>query len=128
MSQKRALAGTVHHVSFRVDNLEDALEFYEDALGCERLARPDIAVKGAWLQAGSTQIHLIETPRSSATGTPPDRINPVANHVAFLTENLEETQTALQDRGYVVEGGPSPLVRQIFVRDPSGNMIEFAPA
>ena len=127
MTETKRLAGTVHHVSFRVDDLEEALVFYQDALGCPRLPRPDIPVRGAWLQAGDTQIHLIESPSSAETGVPPDRISPVANHVAFLTEDLDATAEALKEKGYAVEYGPSPLVRQIFVRDPTGNMIEFAP-
>ena len=128
MTRNRTLAGTVHHVSFRVDNLEQALFFYESVLGCKRIPRPNIPVRGAWLQAGDTQIHLIETPASEETGTPPSQINPVANHVAFLTEDLEETEKHLKIKGFPVSHGPSTDVRQIFVRDPTGNLIEFAPA
>ncbi|MFC3052838.1 VOC family protein [Kordiimonas pumila] len=128
MSKTSALVGTVHHVSFRVDDLDAALEFYEGVLGCTRLYRPEeITVKGAWLQAGDSQVHIMEVPSSSATGTPPDQINPVANHVAFLTSDIDAAEAALKAHGYEVQHGPTTVVKQIFVRDPSGNMIELAP-
>lgn len=127
MVQMPALVGTVHHVSFRVDDLEAALAFYQDVLGCRRIPRPDaINVPGAWLQAGDTQVHIIETPADESTGTPPARINPVACHVAFRTSNLDQAEAALRARGFAVERGPSE-VAQIFVRDPSGNLIELSP-
>jgi len=127
MGEMPALVGTVHHVSFRVDDLQAALEFYQNVLGCRRIPRPDaINITGAWLQAGDTQVHIIETPADESTGTPPARINPVACHVAFRTSNLSGAEAALRERGFTVMRGPSE-VEQIFVRDPSGNLIELSP-
>lgn len=127
MPAESIIAGSVHHVSFRVDDLAASLEFYEGALGFERLERPSaINVPGAWLRAGVTQVHLIESPATAETGVPPSRILPVANHVAFATPDLDAAEAALRARGLVVERGPS-AVQQIFVRDPSGNIIELIP-
>ena len=36
------LVGLVHHVSFRVDDLDVWLHFYEGALGRRRRERPDL--------------------------------------------------------------------------------------
>lgn len=128
MSDTRTHVGSVHHVSFRVDDLDEALHFYEDVLGCRRLNRPDglPGARGAWLQAGSTQVHLTEVPIDGSTGAPPSRINPVASHVAFHTDNIGAAEASLRERGFNVYRGQFG-VEQIFVQDPSGNIIEFSP-
>jgi glyoxylase I family protein len=127
MIESPIVVGTVHHVSFRVDDLGAALVFYRDTLGCRPIPRPDaITVRGAWLQAGETQVHLIEAPASEATGTPPARINPVASHVAFRIADLGAAEAALSLRGVTVMRGPSSEVAQVFVRDPSGNLVELS--
>jgi len=123
----RTRVGTVHHVSFRVDDLDAALAFYEGLLACERLARPPIpGPPGAWLQAGATQVHLTEYVADDATGFPPGALIPYANHVAFHTDDLAAAEAAFRERGIEILGATSD-VAQFFVRDPSGNMIEFSP-
>jgi len=128
MCDSRTHVGTVHHVSFRVDDLDQALRFYQEVLGCRRLDRPDglPGGRGAWLQAGMTQVHLTEVPVDKSTGSPPSRINPVACHVAFHTDDLDAAEASLLERGFVVYRGEFG-VKQIFVQDPSGNIIEFTP-
>ncbi len=127
MSKPEPIVSSVHHVSFRVSDVAEAVEFYTGILGCQQIPRPNIPVPGAWLLAGDTQIHLIGCEASPETGYPPNRINPVANHVAFRINDLDTAEERLKARGVEFEHGPSPLVKQIFVRDPSGNMIELAP-
>ena len=123
MTISSAQVGTVHHVSFRVDDLEKSLEFYGDLLGCTPLDRPDLGVPGAWLMAGSTQLHLIEQPTSEALGVPPTATSALACHVAFHVESLDLFEQRLKDHGiYVVRG---TLIPQLVVQDPSGNVIEF---
>jgi glyoxylase I family protein len=115
----------VHHVSFRVDNLEQALDFYEGLLGCVRLHRPSTVIgNGAWLQAGETQVHLMEREADEETGTPPTAVVSYANHVAFHTEDIEAAEAGFRDRGIEVLTSLSGLP-QFFVRDPTGNVIEF---
>jgi len=127
MSSPEPIVSTVHHVSFRVDDVQAALDFYVGILGCTQLDRPAIPVPGAWLQAGQTQVHLIGCEASEETGFPPSQINPVANHVAFCAPDFEAAEERLKAKGVDYAHGPSPLVKQIFMRDPSGNMIELAP-
>jgi catechol 2,3-dioxygenase-like lactoylglutathione lyase family enzyme len=118
-------AGTVHHVSFRVTDLDVALEFYQGVLGCRRLKRPDdkMPVAGAWLEAGATQVHLIVAPATELTGYPPTGLTGSANHVAFHVDDLEATQAAFEKRGFAVRRGA--FLPQFFVQDPDGNLIEF---
>ncbi len=121
----RCRAGTVHHVSFRVSDLTTALEFYEGLLGCRRLDRPDdkMPVPGAWLEAGTTQVHLIEAAASELTGLPPTGLTGSANHVAFHTDDLDAACAAFEEHGFAVRRGA--FLPQFFVQDPDGNLIEF---
>ena len=59
------IGSSVHHVSFVVRELEPALKFYRDILGFEPIERPEMGIGGAWLQAGSTQVHLIVPPEAN---------------------------------------------------------------
>lgn len=126
-TDSRTHVGSVHHVSFRVDDLDEALAFYEGVLGCQRLPRPASldAIPGAWLQAGSTQVHLIEAPADEDRGFPPARIVPSCSHVAFHTDDLDAAEQSFRDRGIEVKRGE--LIPQLMVRDPSGNLIELTP-
>lgn len=118
--------GTVHHVSFRVDDLRAALEFYQGLLGCERIDRPDDDLPGgpgAWLVAGDTQVHLTESPADASTGSPPGAPTGIANHVAFHVDDLDATEAILAAHGCVVTRGAA--LPQLFVQDPTGNLIEL---
>ena len=128
MADVRMFVGSVHHVAFRVDDLDASLEFYQGLLGCERLPRPEDlpGARGAWMRAGSSQVHLTETPVDSGTGTPPSAIVPVACHVAFHTDDLDAVEASLRQRGIAFHRGEHG-VEQIFIQDPSGNLIEFSP-
>ena len=122
------ITSAVHHVSFSVDDLEAACGFYEGVLGLERIARPDFGgLPGAWLQTGATQIHLIQKPPGSDTGAPPSKTSPLANHCAFSVEDYEKTRDHLVASGLdVLETNPD--AGQMWVSDPSGNVIEFTTA
>jgi catechol 2,3-dioxygenase-like lactoylglutathione lyase family enzyme len=111
------LAG-VHHVSLNVGDAEVAGRFYEETLGLARIERPDFGFPGVWLDAGGTQIHLIEVA---------DHVAPEGQHFAFRVDDLDGTCAALRDRGVEVSD-PFPVPgagRQAFLKDPSGNLIEL---
>jgi len=118
----------VHHVSFCVRDLERALDFYERVLGLERIERPDFGpIAGAWLQSGETQIHLIVPPEGVDVGRGPGKTLPLANHTAFAIEDYTATRDHLRDAGLEVLE-TSPEQGQMWVSDPSGNVIEFIVA
>lgn len=107
----------VHHVSINVDDVPAALAFYTDVLGLvPRPDRPDFGFGGAWLDAGTQQVHLIEAP------APPN----VGQHFALLVDDLDATVAELRGRGIEVSD-PSPVGagRQAFLTDPAGNAIEL---
>jgi catechol 2,3-dioxygenase-like lactoylglutathione lyase family enzyme len=107
----------VHHVSINVDDVDAALAFYVEAIGLTvRTDRPDFAFNGAWLNAGSQQVHLIH-------GQPPPACG---QHFAFLVDQLDDVVAELRTKGFDVSD-PVPVGpgRQSFLTDPSGNVVEL---
>ena len=70
------------------------------------------------------QVHLLELVADETTGLPPNQVSGKANHVAFSVSDLEAYRGYLQEQGVEVTG-PSSALPQFFVKDPSGNVIEF---
>lgn len=107
----------VHHVSLNVADVDVAMAFYTERLGLGvRSDRPDFEFGGAWLDAGSQQIHLIEAPAPQNLG----------QHVAFVVGDLDATIAELRAAGIDVTD-PSPVGpgRQAFLLDPSANAVEL---
>jgi glyoxylase I family protein len=112
-----------HHAGFLVADIERAAGFYEGVLGLSPLPRPDFGFRGRWYDLGhGHQLHLMETDQSPGhTG--------VANfdrHIALTVPDIEETARQLAEMGVeVAHGSGRAGGRQLFVRDPDGNMIEL---
>ena len=107
----------VHHVSINVTDAEEGIAFYTQVLGgTVRTDRPDFGFGGAWIDLGSSQVHLIEAE------VPPDR----GQHFAVLVEDLDGVVAELRRAGLEV-GDPRVVGpdRQTFVTDPSGNTVEL---
>ena len=107
----------IHHVSINVSDVDAALAFYVGVLGLTpRTDRPDFGFRGAWLDLGAQQVHLIE-------GRVPDRLG---QHFAIEVDDLGATVADLRAQG--LEVGEPRVVganSQTFVRDPCGNMVEL---
>jgi glyoxylase I family protein len=107
----------IHHVAINVRDVAEALAFYEGSLGLVlRHDRPSFGFGGAWLDAGSQQLHLVEA-------EPPANLG---QHFAIRVSDLDATVAELRAGGHRVSD-PSPVgaSRQSFVTDPSGNVIEL---
>ena len=107
----------VHHVAINVRDTDEAVQFYVERLGLSRRTdRPDFGIAGAWLDAGTQQIHLIEKEPPGAVG----------QHFALQVADLDAAIAELRAEGVTVSDamgvGPS---RQAFLSDPSGNGIEL---
>ena len=113
-----------HHCSLDVADVEVSRSFYGGLLGLPEIERPDFGIPGAWYQAGSVQLHLIQVPSGVDVGSSAPTLTPLAHHIAFEIEDYEAV------RGSLCEAGLEMLATgaergQIFVRDPDGNVIEF---
>ena len=108
----------LHHVSINVSDVAAARDFYTRVLGLtERADRPDFSFDGAWLDAGSQQIHLIEAQ------VPPS----LGQHFALAVTDLDAAVAELRALGVAVtDPAPVGAGRQAFVTDPAGNRIELA--
>ena len=93
----------IDHIGIAVNNLEESLSFYEDALGLkvENIEEvPDQKVKVGFLDIGGVHFELLES-------TSPD--GPVAkfiekrgegiHHIAILVDNIEESIGSMKDKG-----------------------------
>jgi len=112
------------HGSLCVGDIDKAVSFYGDLLGLEPLPRPDFGFPGAWFNAGGTPVHLTT---GGFTRSGDAELRPNDGHLAFLVDDLEEMITELTEADVTWWEFPnSPAAdRQIFFRDPWGNMIEL---
>ena len=115
---------SIHHVSLLVSDTRRALDFYHGILGLEiDESRPAMDFPGAWLLAGSQQIHLIEIPGRARTATA--TVHGGRDwHVAFAVTDLEALAAALDGRGIGYTLSRSGR-RALFCRDQDGNAIEL---
>lgn len=107
----------LHHVSVNVDDVTAADAFYIDVLGLRRIDRPDIGIGGTWLEApNGLQVHLVELPGGGSD----------SNHMAFAVDDIEAEIAALRARGLdVPDWTDIGTGKQVFLRDPSGNIVEL---
>jgi glyoxylase I family protein len=116
--------GAAHHVSLVIEDVERSRAFYGGVLGLPEAARPDLGFPGAWYQAGAVQLHLIVPPPGVDTGARPEKLSPIAPHLAFAIDGYDATRDALRAAGLeVVELGRA--AGQMWVADPDGNIIEL---
>jgi len=124
MSQDDQLVMSLDHCSLIVADTGKALEFYKGILDLEvDESRPDIGYPGAWLQVGSSQIHLLEVPDPYASVNRPEH-GGRDNHVALQVSDLEEIIRRLQTADIGYSRSKSGRVA-LFCRDFDGNAIEL---
>jgi len=124
MFQNDQLVKSLDHCSLIVADTGKALEFYKGILGLNvDESRPDIGYPGAWLQVGSSQIHLLEVPDPYAQAVRPEH-GGRDNHVALQVSDLEEIIRRLQAAGIGYSRSKSGRAA-LFCRDFDGNAIEL---
>ncbi len=113
-----------HHYSLDVADVDISRSFYGELLGLPEIERPDFGFPGAWYQAGTVQLHLIQTPPGADVGSNAPNLTPLAKHIAFEIEDYETVRGSLEAAGLemIATGAERG---QIFVSDPDGNVIEF---
>ncbi len=129
----------VWHVAIPTTDLERSKRFYEEVLGLDvmpterRRLRPGSGnrFRYEWYEVGSVEFHLMQQNPSLLEDTA-GRVNPtVETHVAFQVADIDAAKKTLDDAGipYIdmtaVRDNPNQA-RQMFIRDPDGNLIEIA--
>lgn len=116
------------HVSVIVSDLAKARRFYGEFLGLEEIPRPDFGFPGVWYSLGAElQLHVIVNAQGEARPVEPHRFDIRDPHFALWVEDADEIHDRLAGSGqpfHDFTATPTGL-RQLFVHDPDGNMVEF---
>jgi catechol 2,3-dioxygenase-like lactoylglutathione lyase family enzyme len=119
----------LEHYTIRCASLEATRDFYRDVLGLEVGARPNFPFKGFWLYLGGVPIvHLVDAAESAQRDGAHHGVDTAAlDHIAFRGADIEATLATLRahDLDYRETGVPGGRLRQIFVKDPDGILIEM---
>jgi len=122
------LHGKYHHVSVCATDLDRARAFYGGRLGLKEIPRPAFDFPGIWYSlGGDLQLHIILNDQLVRPAAEREKIVARYPHFALWSEDVDGTARRIEELGLVcrdVISGPTGL-RQLFVKDPDGNMIEF---
>jgi methylmalonyl-CoA/ethylmalonyl-CoA epimerase len=93
----------IDHVGVAVENIDESLAIYRDALGMPLVHRETVAEQGvdaALLDVGDCHVELLQPlGPDTAVGKYLARRGPGLHHVAYRVENIEETLLALGAAG-----------------------------
>ena len=116
----------VSHISVTVTNLEGAKAFYGAVLGLREIPRPAFPFPGVWYALmGDVSLHVTVKPEMPFRA--PERFDTRDPHFALAVADADDIEARLRASGrpyHDFTDTPSGL-RQLFVQDPDGNMIEF---
>lgn len=114
----------VHHVSMIVMDTVRSLNFYRDILGLSiSTTRPALDFKGAWLDVGEQQIHLLELRNPDGVEGRPEHVGR-DRHLALTVDDLDSLVNRLEQKDIAYTKSRSGR-DAIFCRDPDGNGIEL---
>ena len=120
------------HVVFLVDDMEKALDFYFNVLGCVRgYVYPALGMEQLW--CGSALIVLWDTTHpGAASAVPPVPGGRNVDHVCIATTPFEHQaiRDHLAANGVEIEreafhGGGRGMGHSFYIRDPFGNKLEI---
>jgi catechol 2,3-dioxygenase-like lactoylglutathione lyase family enzyme len=119
----------LHHqaVRMRPDAVQESLAFCRDVLGLEPdPGSPQIEdIPLYWMNLGNdTQLHMFAVEGVSRYARQPDR-DPFWFHTAMGVPDVEEAEKELERLGVEYWRIGRSKARQLFISDPSGNLIEL---
>ena len=111
----------LNHVSIVARDLEESVRFYVDELGLETLPTPDFGFPVQWLKAGALQVHVFERPDEPPTHA---HLALEADDIVAVYERAQSLGILDRTFGYAIAELPGGEA-QLYLRDPSGNLIEL---
>ncbi|CAM9651620.1 unnamed protein product [Choristocarpus tenellus] len=118
--------GGIQHAGVIVSDTRASKDFYINVLGFEddSTLRPDdkLPFQGAFVRAGTTQIHLMELPNPDPTSGRPEH-GGRDRHVAFTIDDLSPLKIRLDEAGVAYTMSKSGRAA-LFCRDLDGNAYE----
>ncbi len=101
----------------------EALRFYKEVLGLERIAKPEALTRngGAWFRLGPIEVHVSPEDDNTASGTS-------KRHVCYVVPDLKAAESELARDGVetISDRQPIPGWARFYIRDPGGNRLEIA--
>lgn len=116
----RALA--LNHVSIPARDVEESARFYEQVFALERLPSPTFSIEVAWLRLGDRQLHLFEQGDNGPTRF---------HHFGVEVDDFEAFYVRLDELGLRDPAWVSSIYElpsgevQLYLRDPTGNLVEI---
>ncbi len=93
----------LEHIGIAVNNLEEAIPFYENVLGLKCYAIEEVKdqkVKTAFFKIGQTKIELLEsTDPEGPIGKFIEKRGQGIHHLAFAVNNIEEQLKSVEENG-----------------------------
>ncbi len=93
----------IEHIGIAVNNLEEAIAYYEDKLGlnCYAIEEvPDQKVKTAFFKVGQTKIELLEsTDPEGPIGKFLEKKGQGVHHIAFAVNDIKNSLQEVKDKG-----------------------------
>ena len=121
------------HLVLRVTDLERAVRFYVDVLGCHVERRLD-DLGLVQLRAGASLIDLVpvDGPLGRAGGGPPQAQGRNLDHFCLRVEPFDESEIRRHLQAQGIEAGPTEMRYgaegdgpSIYLSDPEGNTVEL---
>jgi glyoxylase I family protein len=119
---------SVSHISVTVTNLDWAKHFYGTLVGLREIPRPAFPFPGVWYGLmGELSLHVTVKDEMPLRPVDPGRFDTRDPHFALAVADADDIYERLRASGrpfHDFSDTPSGL-RQLFIRDPDGNMIEL---
>lgn len=119
--------GLLNHIALPTADPVRSAKFYVDVLGFTETTRPSFDFRGAWLHRRDVgaMIHLIHDAKFQPELAGP--INTRKGHVAIHVDDYDAAISQLRAHGveFVERVLPDYGYRQVFFRDPDGNVLEL---
>ena len=125
----------IDHLGIAVRNLDESVEYYENALGLHCHGREEVAsqkVKTAFFKAGDVHIELLEpTSEDSPIAKFLEKNGEGIHHVAFAVDDIEGQLKKASDAGVKlihevpIDGAGDKLVAFLHPKSTRGVLTEF---
>lgn len=125
----------IDHLGLAVRSLDEAVEFYREALGLELAGTEEVASEGVrvgFLPAGQPRIELLEPlGKSSPVARHLERRGEGIHHICFQVNDLEEAVRRIQEKGArliepaIREGAEGCRVSFVHPRSAHGVLVEL---
>lgn len=93
----------IEHIGIAVDNLDEAIGYYENMLGLKCYAVEEVKdqkVKTAFFQVGDTKIELLEsTDPEGPIGKFIEKKGPGVHHIAFAVDDVNKSLSEAESNG-----------------------------